>query len=119
MTQFQVLARRLALAAIVACVFAGTLSGWPSASEARKQKSGAQPAAQPAQGPQRAQGAGGGDDAAQKAAAIAEAKKAYDAGLKEYAAGRSQSAVEQLSTAIKAGVLSASEMAKALYTRGL
>jgi sporulation related protein len=117
MTQFQVLARRLALAAIVACVFAGALSGWPSVGEARKSKSGGQPA-QPAQGPQPAQG-GGGDDAAQKAAAAAEAKKAYDAGLKEYAAGRSQSAVDQLSTAIKAGVLSASEMAKALYTRGL
>lgn len=118
MTQFQVLARRLALAAIVACVFVGALSGWPSIGEARKQKSGGQPA-QSAQGPQPAQGGGGDSDAAQKAAAAAEAKKAYDAGLKEYAAGRSQSAVDQLSTAIKAGVLSASEMAKALYTRGL
>lgn len=118
MTQFQVLARRLALAAIVACVFAATLSGWPSVGEARKSKSGNQ-AAQPAQGPQPAQGGSGDSDAEQKAAATAAARKAYDAGLKEYAAGRSQSAVDQLSTAIKAGVLSASEMAKALYTRGL
>jgi cell division septation protein DedD len=117
MTQFQVLARRLALAAIVSCAFAGALLCWPSAGEARKSKSAGQPA-QPAQGPQPAQG---GNDAAanQKAAEAAAAKKAYDAGLKEYAAGRSQSAIDQLSTAIKSGVLSASEMAKALYTRGL
>jgi tetratricopeptide (TPR) repeat protein len=118
MTQFQVLARRLALAAIVACVFAGTLSAWPSIGEARKSKSGSQPA-QPAQGPQPAQGGGDDSDANQKAAATAAARKAYDAGLKEFAAGRSQTAVEQLSTAIKSGVLSGTEMAKALYTRGL
>jgi hypothetical protein len=114
MTQFQVLARRLALAAIVTCVFAGS---WPSISEARKSKAGSQPA-QSAQGPQPAQGGGDDGDANQKAAA-ADARKAYDAGLKEFAAGRSQTAVEQLSIAIKSGVLSGTEMAKALYTRGL
>lgn len=117
MTQFQVLARPLALAAMVTCVFAGGLAGWPSTGEARKAKSGSQ-AAQPAQGPQAGQN-GDGSDADQKAAAAAAARKAYDAGLKEYAAGRYQNAIGQLTIAVKAGVLSTSEMAKALYTRGL
>jgi len=117
MTQFQVLARPLALAAMVTCVFAGGLAGWPSTGEARKAKSGSQ-AAQPAQGPQAGQN-GDGSDAEQKAAAAAAAHKAYDAGLKEYAAGRYQNAIGQLTIAVKAGVLSTSEMAKALYTRGL
>lgn len=117
MTQFQVLARPLALAAIMMCVFAGALAGWPSAGEARKAKAESQPA-QPAQGPQSG-GQGGDSDADQKAAATAAARKAYDAGLKEYAAGRNQNAIGQLTIAVKAGVLSSSEMAKALYTRGL
>ncbi|WP_291163316.1 SPOR domain-containing protein [Hyphomicrobium sp.] len=115
MTQFQVLARPMALAAIVTCVYAGGLAGWPSAGEAAKAK----PASQAAQGPKAGQSAGGDGDAEQKAIAIAAAKKAYDAGLKEYAAGRHQNAIGQLTIAVKAGVLSASEMAKALYTRGL
>ncbi|MGO4683625.1 SPOR domain-containing protein [Hyphomicrobium sp. 2TAF46] len=117
MTQFRVLARPLALAAMVTCVFAGGVAGWPTDGEARKAKSGSQ-AAQPAQGPQAGQN-GDGSDADQKAAAAAAAHKAYDAGLKEYAAGRYQNAIGQLTIAVKAGVLSTSEMAKALYTRGL
>lgn len=115
MTQFHVLARPVALAAIVTCVFAGGLAGWPSAGEAAKAKS----ASQATQGPKAGQSGGGDSDAEQKAVAIAAAKKAYDAGLKEYAAGRHQNAIGQLTIAVKAGVLSASEMAKALYTRGL
>lgn len=113
MTQFHVLARRLALAATVACVFAGTLSAWPSAGEARKPKTASPPAGPSAQGPQ------GGDDAAQKVAAAEAAKKAYDTGLKEYAAGKYQSAIAELSTAVKSGTLTSSQMAKALVTRGL
>lgn len=115
MTQFQVLARPVALAAIVTCVCAGGLAGWPSAGEAAKAK----PASQATQGPKAGPSGGGDSDAEQKAIAIAAAKKAYDAGLKEYAAGRHQNAIGQLTIAVKAGVLSASEMAKALYTRGL
>ncbi|CAA2139864.1 SPOR domain-containing protein [Hyphomicrobium sp. ghe19] len=115
MTQFQALARPMALAAIVTCVFAGGLASWPSAGEAAKAKS----ASQATQGPKAGQSGGGDSDAEQKAVAIAAAKKAYDAGLKEYAAGRHQNAIGQLTIAVKAGVLSASEMAKALYTRGL
>lgn len=117
MTRFQVLARPTVLAAIATCVFSGALAGWPSLVEAAKEKSGKQ-AAQPSQGPQRGQGGDGGD-AEQQAAAKAASRKAYDAGLKEYAAGRYQNAVGQLTIAVKAGVLSTSEMAKALYTRGL
>ncbi len=112
MTQFQVLARPLALAAIATCVFSGALAGWPTIGEAAKAKPGA------AQGPGAARGGDEGD-AEQKAAAKAASRKAYDAGLKEYAAGRYQNAVAQLTIAVKAGVLSTSEMAKALYTRGL
>ena len=70
MTQFQVLARPLALAAIVTCVFAGGLAGWPSAGEAAKAKS----AGQPAQGPQAGQG-GGDSDAEQKAVAARPRKR--------------------------------------------
>lgn len=112
MTQFHVLVRRVAFAASVACVFAGTLSAWPSIGEARKAKAAAQPAGPSAQGPQAA------GDAAQKAAETEAAKKAYDAGLKAYAAGKFKPAIEQLSAAVKSGMLSSSELAKALFTRG-
>ena len=109
MTQFQVLARPLALAAIVTCVFSGAVAVWPSEGLAAKAK--------PTQGPGAAQSGDGSEE--QKAAAKAASRKAYDAGLKEYAAGRYQNAVAQLTLAIKAGVLSTQEMAKALHTRGL
>jgi cell division septation protein DedD len=49
----------------------------------------------------------------------AAARAAYDAGLKAYAKGKYQSAVDELSKAVKAGSLTNAEMAKALYTRGL
>lgn len=109
MTQFHVLARRAALAATVACVFAGALSAWPSVGEARKAK----PAAGPA-GP----AAPGDNNKAQDVAETEAAKKAYDAGLKAYAAAKYKSSIEQLSTAVKSGKLSPSELAKALVTRG-
>lgn len=114
MTQFHVLARRLALAAAVACVFAGSLLAFSTPGEARKAKAGAQPAGPSAQGPQQ-----GGGDAAQKVAEQEAAKKAYDAGLKAYAAGKYQSAIDQLSAAVKSGALNPPQMAKALLTRGL
>lgn len=72
-------------------------------------------------------GFAGGAEAAQKAAATAgdakqaaaaAAHKAYDGGLKSFANGKQQAAVDQLSTALRVGRLSSSEMAKALYTRG-
>ncbi|MFT3730743.1 MAG: SPOR domain-containing protein [Hyphomicrobium sp.] len=112
MTSFHVLARRMALAATVVCVFAGALSTWPSVSEARKAKAAAQPAGPSAQGPQ-----AGNPDA--KAAEKEAAQKAYDAGLKAFAAGKYQSSIEQLSTAVKSGTLAPPAMAKALLTRGL
>ncbi|WP_414462638.1 SPOR domain-containing protein [Hyphomicrobium sp. DY-1] len=114
MTQFQVLARQAALAATVACVFASTLAVWPSIGEARKAKAASGPAGPSAQGPQ----AGAGGDAAQKAAETEAAKKAYDAGLKAYAAGKFKPSIEQLSVAIKSGKLSSPELAKAMFTRG-
>src|SRR5262249_16938744 len=101
-------------AAIVACVFAGTLSVWPSIGEARKAKAAAQPAGPSAQGPQ-----AGGGDAAQSMAEAEAAKKAYETGLKAYAARKFQASIEQLSAAVKSGKLSSSQMAKALLTRGL
>ncbi|MBS0251075.1 MAG: SPOR domain-containing protein [Proteobacteria bacterium] len=112
MTQFQGLARRVALAATVACVFASTLAVWPSIGEARKAKAASGPSGPSAQGPQ------AGGDAAQKAAEIEAAKKAYDAGLKAYAAGKFKPSIEQLSVAIASGKLSSPELAKALFTRG-
>ncbi len=113
MTQFHVLARRLAFAAAVACVFAASLSTFSSPGVARKAKAAPQPAGPSAQGPQQ-DGA-----AAQKVAQQEAAKKAYDAGLKAYAAGKYQSAIDALSTAVKSGALSPPEMSKALLTRGL
>jgi hypothetical protein len=113
MTQFHVLARRVALAVAVACVFAGTVLSWPGICEAKKKPAPAQQAGPGPQGPQP------GSDAAQKAAEAEAAKKAYDAGLKAYAAGRFPASIEQLSSAVKSGKLSSSELAKALFTRGL
>jgi hypothetical protein len=108
MTQFQRFARSSLLAATAACVFAVALTGLPAVSEAKKAKT----ASQPAQGPQQ------GADDAQKQQAAEAARKAYDAGLKEFANGRYQPAIEQLSTALK-GSLTAQQTAKALYTRGI
>ncbi|MES1179711.1 MAG: tetratricopeptide repeat protein, partial [Hyphomicrobium sp.] len=118
MTQFQRLARGAALAVAAVCVFAGALGGWPSPGEARKSKSqpaaGAQAGAQPA-GPQRGGQAGGDvDDKAQVAG-----RQAYDTGLKEFANGHLQPAVDQFTAALNSGGLLAPQMAKALYTRGL
>ena len=112
MTLFHVLARRLALAATVACVFVS--AACPAFAAAHKSK----PAAQPA-GPGAQQPAPGNAQEQQKAQLAEVARKSYDAGLKEFAAGRTQSAIEQLTTAVKSGVLKPSEMAKALLTRGL
>ena len=109
MTQLERPARSAALAAAVLCVLAGALGCWPSVSEAAKS---AEQGPQPAQSPK-------DDEASQKAAAAAAARKAYDAGLKDFANSRLQGAVDQLSAAVKAGGLSPPEMAKALYTRGL
>jgi hypothetical protein len=114
MTQYHELARRLAFAAAVACVFGSSVSIFPSAGIAKaKAKPGAQPAGPSAQG-QQPSGEGGEKVAQQEAA-----KKAYDAGLKAYAAGKTQVAIEQLSAAVSSGALSPAQMAKALMTRGL
>ncbi|RUO97211.1 SPOR domain-containing protein [Hyphomicrobium sp.] len=112
MTLFHVHARRPALAATVACVFVS--AACPAFAAAHKSK----PAAQPA-GPGAQQPAPGNAEEQQKAQLAEVARKSYDAGLKEFAAGRTQSAIEQLTTAVKSGVLKPSEMAKALLTRGL
>jgi hypothetical protein len=121
MTQFQRLARGAALAVAAACVFAGALGGWSSPGEARKSKSqaAAQPAAgaQPA-GPQKG-GQGGEGDGDDKAQAQVAGRQAYDTGLKEFANGHLQQAVDQFTTALNSGGLLAPQMAKALYTRGL
>jgi tetratricopeptide (TPR) repeat protein len=55
----------------------------------------------------------------QREKAAAAARAAYDAGLKAFAKAKYQSAVDELSKAVKAGSLTNAEMAKALYTRGL
>jgi hypothetical protein len=108
MTQFQRFARSSLLAAAAACVFGVALTGLPAVSEAKKAKT----TSQPAQGPQQ------GADDAQKEQAAEAARKAYDTGLKEFANGRYQPTVDQLSAALK-GNLTAQQMAKALYTRGI
>ena len=97
------LARLAALAAVAACALSGTVLP-TEALAAKKAKSAAQ---------------GAQDPASEKANASASARAAYDAGLKAFANGKYQPAVDQFSTAIKAGGLQSTEMAKALYTRGI
>src|SRR4029078_9809998 len=109
MTQFHRLARDPALAAALA--FICVLTCWPSTGEARKAK------AAPQQAPQSAQASEESQEADQKKQAAAAARQAYDAGLKAFANGKYQPAIDQLSAAVKAGGLSSTEMARALYRR--
>ena len=113
MTQSHRLARDPALAA-VAFAFACVLAGWPSAGEAGKTKSNPPQAPQSAPAP----ASEAAQEADQKKQAAAAARQAYDAGLKAFANGKYQPAVDQLSAAVKGGGLSSAEIAKALYTRG-
>lgn len=109
MTQTSRCTRIAALAASLACAAAcstalSTGTAWAakkSKSSAAAQKSESKEASDP------------------KAAQAAAARQAYDAGLKSYANGKYQPAVDQFTSALGSGGLSSSEMAKALYTRGL
>jgi hypothetical protein len=93
--------------------FACALGVSPSSSEARKAKAAPQQqAAEPAH-PSEAS-----EEADEKKQAAAAARQAYDAGLKAFANGKYQPAVDQLSLAVKGAGLTSPEMAKALYTRG-
>ncbi|MBA2127812.1 sporulation protein [Hyphomicrobium methylovorum] len=103
MTPIQSLARSVMLATAAACALAvGVTASSPAAVAKKKAEQSAQPA--------------GEGSEAQKTEA---ARKAYDAGLKEYANGRSQGAIDQISAALKSGGLNGQQTAKALYTRGL
>jgi hypothetical protein len=109
MTQFRKLARGSLLAAAGVCVFAFAGVGLSSIAEAKSDK----PA--PQQGAQTGENAKLSLEEQKKKAS----QQAYDAGLKDFANGRYQSAIDQLATALKTGGLSSTEMAKALYTRGV
>jgi hypothetical protein len=108
MTQFRKLVRstRLAAAAGV-CAFAATAIVVPSLADAKKAK----PAASAQAGDESKLSP---DEQKKKAS-----RQAYDAGLKDFANGRYQPAIDQFSNALKTGGLSSTEMAKALYTRGI
>lgn len=112
MTQSHRLARDPALAAAFA--FACVLTGCPSPGEAGKTKSNPPQAPQSAPAP----ASEAVQEADQKKQAAVAARQAYDAGLKAFANGKYQPAVDQLSAAVKGGGLSSAEIAKALYTRG-
>lgn len=58
-------------------------------------------------------------DAEAKAKAIASAQRAYESGTKAFEAGKMAESVGLLSTALSGGGLPASQMAKALYYRGV
>lgn len=109
MTQFRKLARGSLLAAAGVCVFAFAGMGLSSIAEAKK--------ATPA--PQEASQAGEDSKLSPEEQKKKASREAYDAGLKDFANGRYQSAIDQLATALKTGGLSSTEMAKALYTRGV
>ncbi len=59
------------------------------------------------------------DEAAQKQKEVAAAHASYDAGVKSYQAGRYEPAVESLSAALRGGGLSSTDMAHALFYRGV
>jgi len=105
MTQFRKLAQGVLLAAAGVCAFAVAGTSLSAVALAKKAKPAAQGEANANLSPeeQRKQ----------------LSRQAYDAGLKNYANGRNEPAIEQLSNALKTGGLSPTEMAKALYTRGL
>ncbi|ADJ23457.1 Sporulation domain protein [Hyphomicrobium denitrificans ATCC 51888] len=111
MTQVRKLVRGTGFAAVAGlCAFAFAAIGSPSIASAKKAKAAASQS-----------GSQGGDDSKlspeeQKKKA---SRQAYDAGLKDFANGRYQPAIEQLSNALTTGGLSSPEMAKALYTRGV
>ena len=108
MTQFRKLARGSLLAAAAGvCAFAFIGTGLPSVAEAKKAKDAPQAEA------------GENSKLSPEEQKKQASRQAYDAGLKDFANGRLQPAIDQLSTALKTGGLSSTEMAKALYTRGL
>jgi len=102
MTQFRKLARGSTLAGTAVCAFTAAWTGMSCVGNAKDTKAATQQTAQ-----------------SEKDSKQAEARKAYDAGLKAFANGRYQPAVDQFSAALKSGGLSSTEMAKALYTRGV
>lgn len=111
MTQFRKLARgTLFAAAAGACAFAFAGIGVPSTAEAKKAKAAA---------PQSESQAGDDSKLSPEEQKKKASQQAYDAGLKDFANGRYQPAIDQLSTALKTGGLSSTAMAKALYTRGI
>lgn len=61
----------------------------------------------------------GGKPAAPDAQARSVAHQSYEKGLKLFAAGKYQPAIDQISGALRVGGFSSQDMAKALYTRGL
>lgn len=109
MTQFRRLARGSTLAVAALCAFAVTEIGLPCVGHAKANKP------PPTQASQTDNDSKDSQDEAKKKAA----RQAYDAGLKQFANGRFQPAIEQLSAALKSGGLSSTEMAKALYRRGV
>ncbi len=58
-------------------------------------------------------------EAAQKQKETDAARRAYDAGIKSYQAGKFEPAVQSLSAALRGGGLSSQDMARGLYYRGL
>ena len=104
MGQFNRFARAAALASIAACAFAALGA---TAFAAAKQKPAAAAPAAPL------------DEAAQKQKDQEAARRSYDAGVKSYSAGKLQPAVDQLSAALRGGGLASTEMARALYVRGI
>jgi tetratricopeptide (TPR) repeat protein len=105
MTQFRKLARGSLLAAAGLCAFAFVGTGLSSIAEAKKTKAAAE--------------AGENSKLSPEEQKKQLAQQSYDAGLKNFANGRYEQAVEQLSTALKTGGLAQTAMAKALFTRGL
>ena len=112
MLHFARTARATVLAAIGVSVFStGLLVATADGAYAAKAKAGAAKAAA-------APGAAT-SEADQKLKEAAAVRQAYEAGIKSYASGKYQLAIDELSSALRGGGLASPEMAKALYVRGL
>ena len=100
-------ATRASVLAAIGILAATSISGMALATTKSKKTAAPVPAAAPA------------DAAAEKQKDADAARRAFESGAKSYQAGKYQPAVDELSAALRGGGLSSTDMAHALYYRGL
>ena len=103
---------RVSALAVSVCICAAITSTTGSLAAGKHKPQAAPATAAPAAGAQQ-------DEAAQKQKEAAAAHASYDAGVKSYQAGKYEPAVQSLSAALRGGGLSSTDMARALFYRGV